>query len=47
MDPLPHVTEEQAALDKATGGTPPDIEQGTPVQEVGWTNFDYKQMDNR
>ena len=34
MDPLPHVSEEQAALDKSMGNTPPDIEQGTPVQEV-------------
>jgi hypothetical protein len=31
---LPHVTEEAAAIDKITGGTPPDIQQGTPVQEV-------------
>ncbi|EXJ89075.1 hypothetical protein A1O3_02139 [Capronia epimyces CBS 606.96] len=34
MDPLPHVTEEQAALDKTMGKTPPDLEQGTPVQEI-------------
>lgn len=34
MDQLPHVTEEQAALDESMGNTPPDIEQGTPVQEV-------------
>ena len=33
-DQLPHVTEEAAAIDKVTGSTPPDIEQGTPVQEV-------------
>jgi len=31
---LPHVTEEQAAMDKSMGETPPDIGQGTPVQEV-------------
>ena len=31
---LPHVSEEAAAMDKITGDTPPDIEQGTPVQEV-------------
>ncbi len=32
---LPHVTEEQAALDKIMGEEPPQIEeQGTPVQEV-------------
>lgn len=30
-----HVSEEQAAYDKAMGDTPPDIDgQGTPVQEV-------------
>lgn len=34
MDQLPHVSEEQAALDKSMGETPPDIEQGTPVEEV-------------
>ncbi|KAK6377054.1 hypothetical protein LTR64_000433 [Lithohypha guttulata] len=31
---LPHVTEEQAAMDKSMGNTPPDISQGTPVQEM-------------
>ena len=31
---LPHVTEEAAATDKIMGETPPDIDQGTPVQEV-------------
>lgn len=34
MDQLPHVTEEQAAMDKTMGETPPDIQQGTPVKEV-------------
>ncbi|KAJ9631205.1 uncharacterized protein PV06_03998 [Exophiala oligosperma] len=34
VDQLPHVTEEQAALDKSMGENPPDIEQGTPVQEI-------------
>ena len=34
MDQLPHVTEEAAAMDKIMGDTPPDITQGTPVQEV-------------
>jgi hypothetical protein len=35
MDNAPHVSEEQAAMDKTMGETPPDIEgQGTPVQEV-------------
>lgn len=37
MDQLPHVSEEQAALDKSMGNTPPDIDQGTPVQEVSRT----------
>jgi len=32
-----HVTEEQAAMDETMGNTPPDIEQGTPVQEVSLT----------
>ncbi|KIV98059.1 hypothetical protein PV10_01750 [Exophiala mesophila] len=34
QNPMPHVSEEQAAIDKITGETPPDIEQGTPVQEI-------------
>ena len=34
QDQLPHVTEEQAAMDKTMGETPPDVGQGTPVQEV-------------
>ena len=29
-----HVSEEAAAMSKITGETPPDISQGTPVQEV-------------
>ncbi|KAJ9499141.1 hypothetical protein LTR99_005236 [Exophiala xenobiotica] len=33
-DQIPHVSEEQAALDKTMGNTPPDISQGTPVQEI-------------
>jgi len=36
MDPLPHVTEEQAAIDKSMGVAPPDVEQGTPVLEVSF-----------
>lgn len=36
QDQLPHVSEEQAAIDKSMGDTPPDLEQGTPVQEVDW-----------
>jgi len=36
MEQLPHVSEEQAALDKIMGETAPQIEeQGTPVQDVG------------
>ncbi len=31
-----HVTEEAAAIDKIKGDTPPDIAQGTPVQEVSF-----------
>lgn len=31
---LPHVSEEAAATGKITGEGGPDIEQGTPVQEV-------------
>ncbi|KIY00371.1 uncharacterized protein Z520_04056 [Fonsecaea multimorphosa CBS 102226] len=33
-DQLPHVTEEAVAIDKSMGNTPPDVEQGTPVQEI-------------
>ena len=33
-DPLPHVSEEAAALSKITGDEGPDLTQGTPVQEV-------------
>lgn len=36
---LPHVSEEQAAMDKITGGTPPDVDQGTPVQKVNLLKF--------
>jgi hypothetical protein len=31
---LPHVSEEAAAMSKTTGGQGPELEQGTPVQEV-------------
>jgi small subunit ribosomal protein S7 len=34
QDQLPHVSEEAAATGKITGEGGPDIEQGTPVQEV-------------
>jgi small subunit ribosomal protein S7 len=33
-DVLGHVSEEAADLGKVTGGTEPDLGQGTPVQEV-------------
>lgn len=33
-DQLPHVSQEQAELDKSMGKTPPDLEQGTPIQDV-------------
>ena len=43
MENAPHVTEEQAALDKTMGETPPDIEgQGTPVQEVRINHSDIR-----
>ena len=35
QDVLPHATEEAAALGEITGEGGPEIEQGTPVQEVG------------
>jgi small subunit ribosomal protein S7 len=34
QDQLPHVSEEAAATGKITGEGGPDIEQGTPVEEV-------------
>ncbi|KAI9838361.1 MAG: hypothetical protein M1819_005629 [Sarea resinae] len=34
MDPLPHVSEEAAALGDITGEGGPELEQGTPVQEI-------------
>lgn len=33
-DTLPHVSEEAAAINEITGKGGPEIEQGTPVQEV-------------
>ena len=38
QDQLPHVSEEAAATGKITGEGGPDVEQGTPVQEVCKTN---------
>lgn len=34
QEQLPHVSEEAAAVDKTMGKKGPDIEQGTPVQDV-------------
>ena len=34
QDPLPHVSEEAAAIAKVTGQVSPEIEQGTPIEEV-------------
>lgn len=34
QEQLPHVSEEAAAVDKIMGEEGPDIDQGTPVQEV-------------
>lgn len=34
QDPLPNVSQEAAAIDKSMGTNPPEIEQGTPIQEV-------------
>lgn len=34
QEQLPHVSEEAAATDKIMGDEGPDLEQGTPVQEV-------------
>lgn len=39
QDQLPHVSEEAAATGKITGDGGPEIEQGTPVQEVGYQPF--------
>ena len=38
----PHVSEEQAALDASMGETPPDLDQGTPVQEVLPSDQDFE-----
>jgi hypothetical protein len=45
---LPHVTEEQAAMDKVMGEEPPQIEeQGTPVQDVRGLQSDQDQEADR
>lgn len=41
-DTLPHITEEAAAMSKIRGGEGPDIEQGTPVEEV--RHHDHKAL---
>jgi small subunit ribosomal protein S7 len=33
--PLPHVSEEAATMAKITGSEGPDLDRGTPVEEVG------------
>ena len=35
QEQLPHVSEEAAEIGKITGKGGPEIEQGTPIQEVG------------
>ena len=35
QDQLPHVSEEAAATGKITGEGGPEVEQGSPIQEVG------------
>lgn len=35
QEQLPHISEEAAVMGKITGGGGPEIDQGTPVQEVG------------
>lgn len=35
QEQLPHVSEEAAAVDKTMGREGPDIDHGTPVQDVG------------
>lgn len=45
QEQLPHVTEETAAIDKTMGGNPPDIGQGTPVQEVGGVALSNEVVD--
>ncbi|KAG8531082.1 uncharacterized protein KY384_004439 [Bacidia gigantensis] len=44
QEQLPHVSEEAAATSKVTGEEGPDLEQGTPVQEV--LQRDKKAMEN-
>ena len=39
QDQLPHVSEEAASTGKITGEGGPDLEQGTPVQEVRYQYF--------
>ena len=39
QDVLPHVSEEQAAIDKIMGEEPPDLSQGTPVEDVSIAGY--------
>ena len=39
QEQLPHVSEEAAAIGKITGQGGPEVEQGTPVEEVSPTDF--------
>lgn len=34
QDAIPHVSEEAAAMKKSMGETPPELEQGTPIEEI-------------
>lgn len=47
QDQLPHVSEEASATGKITGEGGPDIEQGTPVQEVRDTLRIHETAANR
>ena len=38
QDQLPHVSEEAGAMSEITGEEGPDLQQGTPVQEVRTRN---------
>lgn len=42
MEQAPHVSEEAAAMSKATGNEGPDLEQGTPVAEVSLAGEDER-----
>lgn len=46
QEQLPHVSEEAAATDKIMGEEGPDIEQGTPVQEVRTSGWSWHMWSN-